>query len=317
MGRYGNIKHELTQRLHDQDCRGQSKHAAKAMAKAEAQKTGKKYLQPTGIYSTSTMVTYSRAVADFSRYATDHHRYCRTADDARRYVDEYHAHLRSKGISAWSVRTYMAGVMRAYGMRVTDLAMPLPSRRNEDITRSDRSREYRYKSPERRAMADMIRDFCRATGCREGGLSRLRWEDLRIDQTTGNYEVYRREKGGKAGWYPTVASRQSDIDAILRYKKANQASMYFDMASGELRLFSKAEYSRINVHACRDEYAAELYAQYTAEGHANGDLYRCRGARYGEVYDKGILAIVSHALAHERLDVVVSNYLRPDLMING
>jgi len=49
-------------------------------------------------------------------------------------------------------------------------------------------------------------------------------------------------------------------------------------------------------------------------------LYRCRGERYGEVYDRTALAIVSHNLGHgqpdeephlvERVDAVVLNYMK-------
>lgn len=304
MSRKSNLRHELIQCLRAQDRRGESKFDAKQEAKA----AGGKYEQVTGIYSTSTFNTYSRSVADFAEYVVERDRYCRSAEDAQQYIDDYHAHLVDKGYSAWTVRTRVMGVLRAYGLRARDLARPLPARRTADITRTDRGKEYIYKSSERRSHAERIRRFVQATGCRKGELMRLRPEDIRKG-SDGYYEVYRRCKGGIKGWRPTVKALQDAIDDMLSYKNQNPASMSMDKNNGEKRLFSRAEYDRINVHAYRGDYAKALYAEYCSEGRGSGVMYYCRGARRGEVYDRGVLSLVSEALAHHRVDVVVAHYL--------
>jgi hypothetical protein len=39
------------------------------------------------------------------------------------------------------------------------------------------------------------------------------------------------------------------------------------------------------------------------------ELYRCRKDKYGIVYDRKAMLIVSKALGHERIDVIAQSYL--------
>lgn len=49
---------------------------------------------------------------------------------------------------------------------------------------------------------------------------------------------------------------------------------------------------------------------YESESCGNSNLYKCRNERKGEVYDKGILMLVSKDLEHSKCDVVVNHYMR-------
>ena len=80
---------------------------------------------------------------------------------------------------------------------------------------------------------------------------------------------------------------------------------------GETALVFEQKLSkRLDIHACRAEYAREMYAVYEAEGCGNGRLYKCRNERKGDVYDKGVLMRVSRDLGHSRCDVVVNHYMK-------
>ena len=59
------------------------------------------------------------------------------------------------------------------------------------------------------------------------------------------------------------------------------------------------------------EYAAARYAELARDPHTlpPNERYLCRGSRRGEVYDRAALAQVSQDLGHNRLEVVVTNYL--------
>ena len=66
----------------------------------------------------------------------------------------------------------------------------------------------------------------------------------------------------------------------------------------------------MDIHACRAEYARDMYAIYESEGCGNGNLYKCRNERRGDIYDKAVLMLVSRDLGHSRCDVVVNHYMR-------
>ena len=70
------LTHEVKTALSQNDKRGQSKHAAKQAARAEAQRTHTSYTQITGLYATSSYSTYVKQALVALRWIADRYGIC-------------------------------------------------------------------------------------------------------------------------------------------------------------------------------------------------------------------------------------------------
>ena len=298
MSRYSKIRKELVDNIKQQVRFGESKHEAKKQAIREARENGERFTAIQGIYSYTTLNCYIEETERFVRWAVTRFN-CKDEKSAKQYVRNYLKDNIDRHLSAWTIHTRAFALACAFQCPVRDFGVELPKRERKHIVRSRL-----HTKTDEQTKADKyerIREFARATGARRGGLMRLRACDLR-EREGGGLEVHLLEKGGKHRWARVNPNREG----IVRY--------FFDRARerGENALvFDRRELSkRLDIHACRGEYTREMYAVYEAENCGSGRLYKCRNERRGDVYDKGILLLVSKDLGHSRCDVVVNHYMR-------
>lgn len=92
-----------------------------------------------------------------------------------------------------------------------------------------------------------------------------------------------------------------------KHGKTNTAVVLPEHREAVTEIFSSRKFEEYldpsdhcNVHACRRQYAQELYKKVTRDLSTlpESDLYRCRGENAGKVYDKQALDIVSNSLGH-------------------
>ena len=298
MSRYSRLRHELVENINSQVKFGQSKHEAKQKAIKEAHERGERFTAMSGIYSYTTQNCYIEEADRFARWVVSNFN-CKTAKSAKQYVRNYIKKDIGRGLSPWTIHTRAFALASAFKCPVRDFGVDLPKRERRLITRS----RLHTRSDEQTLAPkyEKLRQFARATGARRGGLEKLRANDLR-ERAGGGLEIHLLEKGGKHRW----ARVNPNSEAIVRE--------YFDRARerGEDELvFPKGTLSnRVDIHACRAEYARDMYSVYESENCENGILYICRNERKGEIYDKGILMLVSRDLGHSRCDVVVNHYMR-------
>jgi len=74
--------------------------------------------------------------------------------------------------------------------------------------------------------------------------------------------------------------------------------------------------SRADIHSYRADYckSVQLHARPIAEIPDKGKYY-CRGDLKGVVYDKRAMLIASHALGHNRINVIAGHYLYNNVCI--
>jgi hypothetical protein len=298
MSRYSKLRYELIENINSQVKFGQSKHEVKRQAIKAAREKGERFTAVQGIYSYSTRDSYIKETERFARWVTSNFN-CKSTKSAKQYVHNYIKRDIERGLSPWTIHTRAFALASAFRCPVSDFGVDLPKRERRLITRS---RLHTRSDEQTTALKyDRLRQFARATGARRGGLEKLRANDLR-EREGGGLEIHLLEKGGKHRW----ARVNPHSEAIVRE--------YFDLARerGEDALvFPKGTLSnRVDIHACRGEYARDMYQIYESENRGNGNLYKCRNERKGDVYDKGILMLVSKDLGHSRCDVVVNHYMR-------
>ena len=272
---------------------GASKHTA---TEEQKQKT---------IYSTNTRNGYIKSSAAFVDFLKQNNLKAATMEQARKYVPVYLNEQIDKGVSAWTIRTRAAALAKAYGCKSADFGVDLPARRTADITRSRTATEYSKHFSEG-AHADLVA-FCKSTGLRRNELEKLQNRDITKDDK-GNYIINVRGSTAKGGRARSLQVYNQDAEVLRRafavIEKAKAATDQTEKVWGKV---SKAA----PIHSYRAEYAKSLYEKYAREENElqPGEVYACRGAFAGRVYDKAALHIVTQALGHNRLDVAVNNYL--------
>ena len=277
--------------------KGHSKHADKS-----AKSTGER------IYSDKTLNTYLRAWDYFcssmqaAHFQVDGHA-PRNLSEAVQYVPEYIELLKSRPgsragttLSAWTVRTYFAGIGKVLNLSATDYDLPL--RRRDDIRRS-RGDAARDSSFSETANKDLI-EFCCCTGLRSAKeLQKITGSDL-ITRADGKRAI--RVKQGKAGKYREAAiiGTEDEVQRVIeRMRAAGNALVWPHVPS------------HADIHGYRRIYAQRLYLSIARDPHTlpAAERYCCRGSRSGTWFDKAAMLQVSRELGHERLNVVAIHYL--------
>ena len=298
------LRHEVDTALARNDKRGQSKHSAKQMARAQAQREQRSYHQIEGLYATSSISTYRKQAMTALRWIADAYG-CKHLADCRSHLSDYYAEMMRRGLSAWTVRTRVYALCSVYGTDYQTLFAieHLPTRHRANIMRGRvlSVTNERFHTQEQAA----VRTISRACGARRGGLLRLTPDD--IIEHHGQLYIHLREKGGKEREALVLPQYADEVRSIFStYADAEGRTV----TGGKQRLFSKAAMPKdMPLHYLRAQYARELYAYFAQQGLGNGQIYHCRADRKGQRYDKGLLMLVSHNMGHSRCDVIVSHYL--------
>lgn len=267
--------------------KGRSKHSDKIM-----DSTG------TKIYTDSTLKAYEKHCCYFVRYAQTAYkaehggRGCKTLADARPYADAWLT--RDPGLSASTLHLERSALCKLYGDSAADY-VTLPSRRRSDITRSRATTKTDAHFSER-THADIV-VFAKGTGLRRAELARIRGSALCYRAGRPFLHVTEGTKGGRERYSPIIGPHTDQIVALCRQ-------------AGTERVWGRVP-SDMDVHGYRAQYASDLYQQHARplDELTHAERYFCRGDRRGHVYDRRAMMIASHALGHNRLDVVAGHYL--------
>lgn len=295
---FNRIVHEILLALSMADCRGISKHEEKIKNRQRALETGEKYEQAHGMYAQSTYTQYKKCSFHFLKFINKiganpgHLREC------RRYIKLYVEDMEARHLSAWTIRTRIAALQTIFRCRVSDFNVKLPPRNRADIkrARSVTKTDLRFHG---KKYDDLIK-FTAAIGARKEGLSHVT-KDALIVNKHGQLMVHLHEKGGKDRYSLVLPEDRDFVEKTFRDSPGY----------GERNYLFPNNYipHSLCLHYCRAIYARKLYEYFKKQGKGNGQLYRCRKELKGKVYDRQILLLVSRNLGHNRLDVVVSNYL--------
>ena len=300
MSRATTIRNDLIKGLQKNICFGVSKYGVKVAAREEYLKNGGSpdgFLHAQGLYAHKSYKTYRSDIETFAKWAAQNTN-ARDGASARQYVPNYLKLLIEKGLAAPSIYKYAHALACSYGCKAADFGIALPRRERSKITRSRKpvKSDSRFTSKK----CEDARNFARGTGCRYRGLTTVRANDIR-PREGGGYEVFFTEKGGKKRWARVLPQYEEFV--LERFREAKTRGE-------DALLFPEIIDHHVDIHACRGEYARAAYALYESEGYATGEEYVCEMDRYGDVYDKGVLLMVSRDLGHNRCDVVVNDYMK-------
>lgn len=302
----------LQNRLSKQARFGQSKHEAKQAARAAYLKEhgtldGYNPAKVDGIFSIGTMETYRAAMQPFAEWCSAHN--VKNAGQ----ITEAHAaaYLRERegaGLSPWAVSRDLSAINKAMGFSLSKGEVGLRQRKKSEITRSreetanDRRRFSKYQ--------EQI-TVAKACGCRHASITRITPNDC-VRNSRGQVVGIRLvEKGGKERIAPVLNEYKDRVTSIV------------DKAQEATRPLFTAYDSHIDNHCFRAEYCAALLRQLEQEQargkpwfggdlspqnyiHLSGRDKYC-GDTYRE-HPTQVVAAVSGAMGHNRLEIVFSHY---------
>jgi hypothetical protein len=286
-------------RLDERMALEQSRGKAKEVARAAKQKT---WAFSTGkIHSYKTRSVYQEHSLKFANWARDTYALKHleeieervrelTAEFLQQYVDE--------GKSAYTLQVIRAALRMLFGDRTLMQEVQLPKRTRSTITRSRGEKAHdRHFQP---ANWPRLINFLKATGLRRDEVKMLQAGDILEREPDPESSYYGwpvvkvwNGKGGKVRTVPVLAEHEQ---AALSMKEG---------LADEDVVFPRIP-RHLDVHSYRREYAQALYLYY-APGR---DLPPPTGRLKREDYDRDAAEEVTHALGHNRIDVVIRHYIR-------
>lgn len=322
-GSANRICNSLYHNLDSLACFGQKKHEAKEREKEAYRKEhgNLKGWNPSatkGIYSINTMTMYRAQMCPFARFCAER--------GARRISmltpqmgEEYLRSLHASGKSAWTLSTAASAINKAMGWSLSPKALGLPGRRKKNIKKCRKGETFTPK--EYKLYHDQI-VFAMATGVRRNSIYRKKFPNkmVRPNRCVRNklgivVGVWVEEKGGKIRLAPVLNEYREAVTAIVNRAIAEHGE--------DMPLFSSYG-GHVRNHRLRAGYAAALLHQLESERAAGIPLFggefplsdycwlrgkdkKRRDKTQG--HDTDLLAAVSGALGHNRVEVILRHYL--------
>lgn len=296
MGRWKNkknkntIKDEIFRRLNNMRENGHGR------SRNEDKKNG---VDKNYIYSSKTYKTYLREAKLFASWCIKQNPDLKHLKQLKPYANAYLQSQIDAGMSAWTISTRKAAIVKALNMNYsTFIQTPARERKNIKRSRKTVSRD-KHISAATEAKYASITSAC---GLRRNELIKICGTDLKFDKKSGKYylTVTKGTKGGRPRKCWIIAKNEKDEKRIVKLFKD----------AGHLRVCPHLPSSFDN-HYYRAQYAKRLYNSVARPESLipKNEKYIMRKDRAGEVLDRVALYQVSLALGHSRIDVVPLNYL--------
>lgn len=295
MGKTPSLIHQAIRRLDSLMAIGVSRYAAKEEARSQAAAAGESMpwtVTDGKIHSYSARSSYQHHTVKFLKWARDIQKVQHLQQiDARagELVSRYLLEQIASGKSPYTVAGYRAALRTFFGDRALASDVRLPTRAREGIHRSRGAavRDTQFQPANHQPLITFLR------GC---GLRRSEVRDLRVGDIIDrgdHLEIH--VKNGKGG-------RGRDVPVRPGY-----ADMTRNLAAGRQgfeKIFPSIP-SRLDVHSYRREFAQGMYQEISGR-----DLPPAQGKLKPSDYDRAAVYLVSRALGHNRMDVVLTHYLR-------
>lgn len=295
------------------------------------------------IFSSKTYHTYKQHVDDFADWMKENYPEITTLNKAKHHVKEFLEIRKEQLPAAHSIQTCASALFKVFDIKPESEDYFLtPRRKRENLTRS-RGTKKSDKNFSRENHEELI-NFADSTGLRYGGMKRIKGKDLYtadelkdmlvehkktphkaesrkqikmieaalklLEVPDAYFFVYTKEKGGKERY--ALVSGENTIDVFNRFRNTKPDQHVWEFVP-----------KNADIHGERHKYICTLYKKvarniedipYDKINKGTGkryqsEVYHCRGERKGLMLDKHALELVTLSVGHNRIDVIVSNYL--------
>ncbi|WZL80747.1 site-specific integrase [Vallitaleaceae bacterium 9-2] len=285
MARMSKMDYQLYCRMQEMFCPNESRHQAKQEYKDMMGKE-ETHNRTVGIHSFKTYDAYKQTSIEFSKYMKKEYKDIKDVRQVKEeHVVEYLQYRQQDEKSAYTISKDMAALNKLFNFFVTKKEAGIKERSYKDITRSrlytENDKKYNPNNYKDQIM------FAKACGCRRESVLVVTTECFTWKDGVP-IKVHLIEKGGKERDAHILVKYQEDLKSVLENKEMGKP------------LFDRYT-SKIDNHAFRREYAKNRYQEILGERKDDKDY---RG------HDKKVLKELTKDLGHNRLDVVVYNYLK-------
>lgn len=309
MSRKTSFKELLFRELNSRNCFGQSKYDAKL----ESIKCGNKG-KLEGIYSKKTMSDYKKIAEQFSHWQKEKgYNFKSLSDVKEKDIISYLTDRKQQNKSSWTLSHDLSALNKIFHTSITKKQAELPQRKISNI-KNNRGFGSNYRISTYKKNKAII-DFISSCGVRRQSLTTLTPSHAIRNSNNIIIGFTVKEKGGKVRNCYVLNGKQKEVTDFVNSHIETKGNKPF---------WNKID-QNLNTHWYRGEYAKSLYndlvlAKKNQIDYFNGyyntfinqNKLNKATANYGEKskgYDTAILGIVSQNLGHNRIDVVMNNYL--------
>jgi hypothetical protein len=304
MSKFGSIKYQLKQRVQSKIRLGEKRNKVKKEIREECKMNGSR-MHPTrtaGIFSVNTLKTYIRIGNLFAEWCIENYK-VKTIDEITKEMALKYLQMRKdKGQSAWTLQTVKSSINKLFefNINVDSKDIDLPKRKRENIKRSrgERAHDKQVNLENYKDLITILRGF---------GFRRREAKKLKVDsiiKISGRlYALILKgaSGGGKGGKYREVEClkyMEKEVEEVVAKRLADEKLFVFDKIPGKL-----------DVHSIRADYANEKYKELleNTEIASTEEIYTRND---GKKYNVAALKKVSENLGHNRISVVITNYMR-------
>lgn len=326
MAKTKTFKQEVQKALSHRQGYGRSKHEDKKADKAYIKSLGDRKLDRAELrekyyfHDRSTYeATVNRAVDVLKHVKDIEGRRIPFSEVTKEHLEKYIDHEKERAlkgeISPRTLAKERSQVSKAFNVDLTHVEILPCTAESQKGRGSDR-----HWNPENHKEQ---MDFYRMTGARKGEYHNLsKQEKIAYSQKLG-VEIPTDMHGRASNLIPHYTSTGA-VDRIVvihaKHGKTNFIQIHPDNQEKLGEIFRSGKYQEYfnpsdhcNVHACRREYAQQMYEYYKRDLNTltEKELYRCRDGSH-RVYDREAVSKVAESLGHAKGDLfdTIHNYLR-------
>ena len=292
--------------MKEMNCIGESRHQAKKEAR---ENLGYEHNKTVGIHSYKTFDTQKSSCKQFTSYLKENYKDVRNIEDIKEsHVKDYIKHREESGCSPYTYSKDLAALNKVFGTSVSKQDCNVANRSYKDISNNRELKEHHSHINYSNYKSEIT--ILKATGMRRESLDKVNPDDFKYNLEGYPVAVKLVEKGGKYREAEILKDYRQDVKSVLEERL--QCNGY----DREKPIFEHIP-SRLGTHRFRQEYARETYNNYIKE-HGVGNVRLCDTSEKAyendsrtelRGYDVAALKFTTENLGHNRLDVVIYNYL--------
>lgn len=294
----GSLSYQLIERLKSMICIGESRNDAKKEAREQL---GFQNGRTVGIHSYKSFDKAKTVSKGFASYLKENYPNIKDINNIDEdIIIDYIEYRATLNLSQKTVDTDRTILNKIFNKNITKKQLGHDEFSYKDIKKGrNENADLKYNYDNWKNQIEVVR----GTGIRRASVTKIKKENF-IKNNLGQCVAIRiKEKGGKERIAPILLGCRENITNIVNNAKEGETIF-------------KEFTTKINAHALRREYATNLYNELEREQHKDYKEYGLQKACRRGVktqgdfrgYNAENLAVVSQALGHNRLDVVVYNY---------
>lgn len=313
----GSFNHQINQRMKEMTCFGESRHQAIKDYKASVDYANTNN-RTVGIHSYNTFEAYKSSLKSFSTWAKDEGIKFKKLDDVKEnHIKDFIKDRYEEGYSAHTYSKDLAALNKVFNTHVTKADCGVANRSYKDISNNREMKEHHNHVNYNNYSSAIT--LVQATGMRRSNVEKVTPNtfNYREDGTPYQIRLCNESKIGGDNW-SEKGGRDRIVDIPEQYQQQIKEIIqeHRDNGYNDNKPIVEHIPSRLGTHRFRQEFAETSYNNYI-EKHGEGTLRVCdvfensnsQSTTY-RGYDVAGLKYATEQLGHNRLDVIVYNYLR-------